>query len=175
MGKPHVSAKFDWQGFLAKRAVFQHTHGQPAVVRLHPVKEQLAKLRDALGVGIIKRLPGSDGKKHLAWLLAGRCAAEIMLVIRRLVDPVHQGEIDEILARCRVDRLFACMGCGRDTLNARDYYMLRHELWELIIPGSAGMLCRRCCERRLGRDLVDGDFLVDPREYAALLFREPLA
>jgi hypothetical protein len=175
MGQPlsNIKREFDWQGFLAKGAVFQHTLGEPQVIRFHPVREQLAKLRAALDAGTIRRLTGSDGKKRLAWLIAGRHAAEIMLVVRRLVDPEWQAEIDDILARCCADGRFACMECGKDTLNARDYYMMRGVLWESIVPGSAGMLCRRCCERRLGRDLADGDFEVDPRKYAGLLFRGP--
>jgi hypothetical protein len=57
---------------------------------------------------------------------------------------------------CRFD----CCGCGVNTFRVREYYLLRPELWDRVVPPErrTGMLCVGCFERRLGRTLVMGDF-----------------
>lgn len=55
-----------------------------------------------------------------------------------------------------------CNGCGRDVLVDRnDYFMLKDEVWAQICENGHvspdHVLCRHCCERNLGRRLVNDD------------------
>jgi hypothetical protein len=49
-----------------------------------------------------------------------------------------------------------CVECGVHTINAREYYMVRDDVWPLEPRG--GMLCVGCLEERIGRRLVPTDF-----------------
>jgi hypothetical protein len=49
-----------------------------------------------------------------------------------------------------------CVDCGVDTINAREYYIVRDEVWPLDPCG--GMLCVGCLEERIGRRLTPADF-----------------
>jgi hypothetical protein len=40
---------------------------------------------------------------------------------------------------------FECVGCGINTLEIFEYYMLKNEIWELA-KVEEGMLCIRCFE-----------------------------
>jgi hypothetical protein len=55
----------------------------------------------------------------------------------------------------RYAHFFICDGCGRDCRD--EYYTLRDEVWRAVC-GDNLMLCVGCVERRLGRELVPGDF-----------------
>lgn len=58
---------------------------------------------------------------------------------------------------------FACKGCGFDTLNNNEYYMVKNEIWLYVNNGrSEGMLCIGCVELRLGRRLTRKDFTDAP-------------
>ena len=59
---------------------------------------------------------------------------------------------------------FLCVDCGVCTACAREYYMVRDELWKEHGAGD-GMLCVGCLEKRMGRRLVGTDF--------ASLFQNP--
>jgi hypothetical protein len=49
-----------------------------------------------------------------------------------------------------------CVDCGVDTVEAREGYMVRDDVWPLDPRG--GMLCVGCLERRIGRRLAPADF-----------------
>jgi hypothetical protein len=56
-----------------------------------------------------------------------------------------------------------CNGCGKSCIDdSRDYYMVKHSLWEKIAIKKKGMLCMDCFEKRLGRRLEKEDILICP-------------
>ena len=57
---------------------------------------------------------------------------------------------------------FNCFDCGVNTLENREYYMLRDDVWFAIVDRPHGMLCVGCVEVRLGRELVCDDFAQVP-------------
>jgi len=50
-----------------------------------------------------------------------------------------------------------CKDCGIDTVNAREWFMLRDDVWAQAAESDA-LLCIGCFEARLGRRLAPGDF-----------------
>jgi hypothetical protein len=56
---------------------------------------------------------------------------------------------------------YRCIGCGLDTNEAGEYYMLLNDVWAKTGRGDA-MACVGCVERRLGRRLTAGDFAECP-------------
>jgi|SRR3989344_5365328 len=52
----------------------------------------------------------------------------------------------------------ACQDCTKSTCRD-DYYMVHHDLWLRAHPENYGMLCLTCLQTRLGRTLIDQDFL----------------
>ena len=59
----------------------------------------------------------------------------------------------------RLGPRFRCVDCGKDTNKSGEYYMVRDEVWAAsgIVP-HGGMLCLRCLERRIGREINIKDF-----------------
>jgi hypothetical protein len=56
-----------------------------------------------------------------------------------------------------------CLGCSLDTVTAREYYMLRDDVWaETGVGASSGVLCIGCAEGRIGRRLNRWDFAPVP-------------
>lgn len=55
-----------------------------------------------------------------------------------------------------IDEQFKCLSCRENTRD--EYYMVRNDLWNLVVPGKKGMLCIGCLEDRIGRRLVPNDF-----------------
>lgn len=53
---------------------------------------------------------------------------------------------------------FTCRGCGVNTSDIDEYYMLRDDLWARAQGRLGGMLCIGCVEARRGRRLHAGDF-----------------
>lgn len=51
-----------------------------------------------------------------------------------------------------------CLDCGTDTGKIGEHYMLLDEVWSKIHTSSKGMLCVKCCEKRLNRELTKADF-----------------
>jgi hypothetical protein len=65
------------------------------------------------------------------------------------------------MARWEVN--WKCLDCGLDTNEHDDqYYMIHDFIWLNINPGFIGNLCLRCLSRRLGRPLVESDFIDAP-------------
>ena len=62
-------------------------------------------------------------------------------------------------ADCRIDTSFAT-GIGH-------FYTVHEELWQRATPDKAHFLCLDCLETRLGRPLVEADFLATPPEILA--------
>ena len=60
------------------------------------------------------------------------------------------------------DPKWECKGCSKDCfLDDKDYYMIKHELWDKHGVGL-GMLCMDCIEERLGHKLTADDILICP-------------
>jgi hypothetical protein len=54
---------------------------------------------------------------------------------------------------------FGCVDCRKDTNKSGEYYMVRDEVWAASgITPHGGMLCLRCLERRIGREINIEDF-----------------
>lgn len=53
---------------------------------------------------------------------------------------------------------FICHGCGVNTSEIAEYYMLTDKMWRQAFPYGTGMLCIGCVEARIGRKLVPADF-----------------
>jgi hypothetical protein len=58
-----------------------------------------------------------------------------------------------------VELNFHCVDCDKDTDKSGEYYMVRDEVWAASkIEPHGGMLCLRCLERRIGREIDGADF-----------------
>jgi hypothetical protein len=61
----------------------------------------------------------------------------------------------------------ACVDCDFDTFTNREYYMVQDAIWKAASEGSPplpcdyGLLCIKCLEDRLGRELKRADFQID--------------
>ena len=56
-----------------------------------------------------------------------------------------------------------CLGCGLDTVAAREYYLLHDDVWaQTGIGPSEGVLCIGCVEGHIGRRLNRWDFASAP-------------
>jgi hypothetical protein len=54
---------------------------------------------------------------------------------------------------------FRCVDCGKDVGNSGEYFMVSDEVWAASgLAPNGGMLCLRCLERRIGRELTEDDF-----------------
>lgn len=58
---------------------------------------------------------------------------------------------------------FLCVDCKKDTSD--EYYRIHDELWAKagMLP-HGGMLCILCLEKRLGRKVVEADFIITIEE-----------
>jgi hypothetical protein len=59
---------------------------------------------------------------------------------------------------------FNCVGCGVNTSENGEYYMVTNNIWRLFGAGN-GMLCIGCLEKNMGRKLDHYDFLNVPVNY----------
>ena len=62
-----------------------------------------------------------------------------------------------------------CADCGRSTAlrDHGDFYAAHDSVWQLAASDGARFLCFDCLEARLGRPLVEADFISLPWEIAA--------
>lgn len=60
-----------------------------------------------------------------------------------------------------------CEGCGVDTLEIDEYYMVQFDIWKTVVPKEYqyDLLCIGCLEGYLGRELVSEDFIEAPVNY----------
>lgn len=57
-----------------------------------------------------------------------------------------------------IDLRFHCVDCDKDT-GGGEYYMVSDEVWAASgLEPHGGMLCLRCLERRIGREINGDDF-----------------
>jgi hypothetical protein len=82
--------------------------------------------------------------------------------------PPPWSEHDSITYDPEIDRRFHCVDCGRCTSSIGEYYMVYDEIWAASgLEPNDGMLCLRCLERRIGRELSLDDFTaIMPRREA---------
>lgn len=61
-----------------------------------------------------------------------------------------------------------CQGCGVDTGEIDEYYMVQFDLWKIFVPKEIqrDILCVGCLEGYLGRQLVSEDFIEAPINYS---------
>lgn len=59
-----------------------------------------------------------------------------------------------------VERYFIrfCLDCKRNVTDLEEMFMVFDEVWLEVVRNRQGMLCVKCFEKRLGRQLVHGDF-----------------
>lgn len=84
---------------------------------------------------------------------------------RTLQDMITEYEelYDEDYAAEKTDfTQFECLDCSVNTCFIDEYYMVFDEVWLLANPARKGMLCIRCLEKRIGRELVSNDFTGAP-------------
>jgi hypothetical protein len=62
-------------------------------------------------------------------------------------------------------KVFECLDCQIGTMDLNQYYMVHDELWLQANPDDDGMLCFKCLEIRLGRELRAADFTDAPVNY----------
>jgi hypothetical protein len=68
---------------------------------------------------------------------------------------------------------FACTDCGHDTQFMHEYYMVNDCVWYAALEiDEATMLCIRCLETRIGRQLRSADFMDAPINWG--VFRQSL-
>lgn len=61
------------------------------------------------------------------------------------------------------EKVFACLDCKVNTGDIEEYYMVTEHVWRQTGLGTHdGMLCIGCLEARIGRRLVNVDFLHAP-------------
>jgi hypothetical protein len=74
--------------------------------------------------------------------------------------PVREYSAEEV-------KLFTCVGCGVNTLEINEYYMVQFHIWQAVIPKhyQREVLCIGCLEGYLGRELVTKDFIEAPINY----------
>lgn len=60
--------------------------------------------------------------------------------------------------RARTRTKFLCLDCGRDTGKMREHYFVHTDTWLSVVGSKSGMLCIKCLEERLGRELNSSDF-----------------
>lgn len=53
---------------------------------------------------------------------------------------------------------FLCLDCGVDTGKISEHYFVNLDLWLSAVGSKNGMLCIRCLEKRIGRELTPDDF-----------------
>jgi hypothetical protein len=74
----------------------------------------------------------------------------------------------------RVFPEYLCIDCGRDTLGIDEYYMVTDSVWGDATPfDEGGMLCIECLELRLGRILVQADFMDCPVNSGSVFEQSP--
>lgn len=76
-----------------------------------------------------------------------------------------EGWIDEVDKPRELSNL--CEGCGVDTLEIDEYYMVDFDMWKTVVPEEyqAGVLCIGCLEGYLGEELVSEHFIEAPVNY----------
>lgn len=64
-------------------------------------------------------------------------------------------------------KLFTCVGCGVNTLEINEYYMVQFHIWQAVVPvhHQREVLCIGCLESNLGRELITADFIEVPINY----------
>jgi hypothetical protein len=83
-------------------------------------------------------------------------------------DEDEAGEIDDYEDSAEKRELsLLCEGCGVDTLEIDEYYMVQFDLWKMFVPKEIQrqVLCIGCLEGYLGRELVSEDFIEAPVNY----------
>lgn len=73
--------------------------------------------------------------------------------------------------KCMADYMsLHCNACGKDVFKEKgDYFMLKDEIWEEVCDNDyislTSVLCKRCTEHFLGRELTREDYINAPCNY----------
>jgi hypothetical protein len=92
-----------------------------------------------------------------------KCIRKYPVVLCSLCHP-HDLSIDLYMTEQEIDeyndKLFVCMDCGVNTSDIKEFYMVKQELWDRVVPSTEteGLLCIGCLEGRLHRQLTKKDF-----------------
>jgi len=121
------------------------------------------RLASLLSRAIHGRLPiTADIRFELHHFLAAPLRSYESIDQRRYDRALHRQKLIALLERYGqgIKRgRFGCVACGKDTNKSGEYYMVRDKVWAASGLGPHdGMLCLRCLERRIGREINIEDF-----------------
>lgn len=88
--------------------------------------------------------------------------------IEKQVISQVEGKPAIVLAQVEKESSMNCRGCGVDTAEIDEYYMVQFDLWKIYVPKEIQrqVLCIGCLEGYLGRQLVSEDFIEAPINYS---------
>jgi hypothetical protein len=95
----------------------------------------------------------------IARIVARAYTAQV-LDLQDAIQVAYAGvDVEEAARDAALERRFHCLDCDVHTSAIGEYYMLRDEVWaETGVAPNGGMLCLKCAEKRLGRQLRPEDF-----------------
>jgi hypothetical protein len=130
-----------------------------------PLSYEGRRLASLLNRAIHGRLPiTADIRFELHHFLAAPLRSNESIDQRHYDMALHRQKLIALLERYgqRIKQRrprFRCVDCGKDTNKSGEYYMVRDEVWAASkIAPHGGMLCLRCLERRIGREVNGQDF-----------------
>ena len=97
------------------------------------------------------------------WKLECALRAEVEDLINRAVASLPRDDAivflygmaeDATVAMMAREDQFRCVDCRKDTNKSGEYYTVKDEVWATSgLAPHGGMLCLRCLEKRIGREL----------------------
>jgi hypothetical protein len=129
-----------------------------------PLSDEGRRLASLLNRAIHGRLPiTADIRFELVQFLSAPFPDSTKGVDQRRYDmALHRQKLIALLERYdrRIKRgRFGCVDCGKDTNKSGEYYMVRDAIWATSgLAPHGGMLCLRCLEKRIGRELNVEEF-----------------
>lgn len=87
--------------------------------------------------------------------------------MKRVSPPVAEKPVRPVIERVEEEFSMLCRGCGVDTDEIDEYYMVQLDLWKIFVPKEhqRQVLCIGCLEGYLGRQLISEDFIEAPVNY----------
>lgn len=86
---------------------------------------------------------------------------------KRVAFPVEVKPARPVIERVEEEFSMLCRGCGVDTDEIDEYYMVQFDIWQTFVPKEhlRQVLCIGCLEGYLGRQLISEDFIEAPVNY----------
>lgn len=82
-------------------------------------------------------------------------------------ESAEEDEVDYYTSAMKHETSPLCEGCGVDTFEIDEYYMVQFDIWKTVVPEEyqAGLLCIGCLEGYLGEELISEHFTEAPVNY----------